>query len=165
MPASSLVIGNPRMDGPDPILYFKSLAGALPIMLGDPRKLSTEQREAYRDVADWLRSMQEKYNYAIYRQDLAGCGEPTEGHWDGFQRINSETKSGGIVGIFRQGAAEEKRKVTVQWLDPLMNYAVRSAPDGKKIARLSGKELMEKGFEVKFLKKYDGALFEILRVK
>lgn len=34
-----------------------------------------------------------------YRQDLANFGEPMEGHWDGYQRINFDTKSGGIIGV------------------------------------------------------------------
>ncbi len=47
--------------------------------------------------------MQDRHDYMMYRQDLAGFGEPQEGQWDGFQRINTDTKSGGIVGVFRQG--------------------------------------------------------------
>jgi alpha-galactosidase len=165
LPATSLVIGNQQMDDPDFLLSFKSLAGTLPIVLGDPRKLSDTQRKEIRAYADWLKTMQQKHDFTSFRQDLAGFGEPMEGHWDGFQRINSETKSGGIVGIFRHGATEEKRMMTVQWLDPKADYAVLSAPDGRQIAKLSGKELMEKGFEVTLLKKYDGTLFEIQRVK
>jgi alpha-galactosidase len=164
LPATSLVIGNQQMDDPDFLLSFKSLAGTLPIVLGDPRKLSETQRKEIRTYADWLKAMQQKHDFTSFRQELAGFGEPMEGHWDGFQRINSETKSGGIVGIFRQGATEEKRMVTVQWLDPKADYVVLNAPDGKQITKLSGKELMELGFEVKLAKKYDGVLFEILKV-
>ena len=40
LPATSLVIGNLRMDGPGHMLSFKSLAGTLPIMLGDLRRLT-----------------------------------------------------------------------------------------------------------------------------
>ena len=40
MSATALVIGNPRMDDKGWEMHIKSLAGALPIMLGDPRKLS-----------------------------------------------------------------------------------------------------------------------------
>ncbi len=164
LPATSLVIGNQQMDDPDFLLSFKSLAGTLPIVLGDPRKLSETQRKEIRTYADWLKAMQQKHDFTSFRQDLAGFGEPMEGHWDGFQRINSETKSGGIVGIFRQGATEEKRMVTVLWLDPKAEYVILNAPDGKQITKLSGKELMELGFEVKLAKKYDGVLFEILKV-
>ncbi len=53
-----------------------------------------------------------------YRQDLAGFGEPMNGMWDGFQRINVTDHSGGIVGVFRQGSHEEERVVTINYLNP-----------------------------------------------
>ena len=161
IPASSLVIGNPRMDDPDPYVYFKSLAGTLPIMLGDPRKLTPEERAGYKQLADWLRAMQEKHNYAVFRQDLPGFGEPMQGQWDGFQRINTLTKSGGIVGVFRHGSHENTRMVTVSGLDPDNKYTVRKCSSPGNILCVSGAELMETGFEVSFTKLYDGELFEI----
>ena len=99
----------------------------------------------------------------LFRQDLAGFGEPKEGSWDGFQRINTDTKSGGIVGVFRQGAIELHRIVTVQYLDPDAVYEVKSASEGRQVAKMTGKELMNKGFQVKLKKKYDGAVFEIAK--
>jgi alpha-galactosidase len=161
IPATSLVIGNPRMDDENAILFLKSLAGSLPIMLGDPRKLSTEKRIEFKQHADWMRAMQNKHNYMMFRQDLPGFGEPTEGHWDGFQRINTDTKSGGIVGIFRQGAVEHERMVAVKYLDPSKVYSISQCPDGKVLMKLSGKDLAETGFRVQLKNAYDGALYEI----
>ena len=79
-----------------------------------------------------------------------------------YQRINSETQSGGIVGIFRQGSPEIQRTVTVKFLDPSSVYEVRKAPSGELIMNSTGKELAEKGFKVSLDKKYDGSLFEIV---
>ena len=45
MPATALVIGNPQMQDQGWETHIKSIAGALPIMLGDPRKLSGERPE------------------------------------------------------------------------------------------------------------------------
>ncbi|MEZ0484380.1 hypothetical protein ACAW87_07490 [Fibrella sp. GW2-5] len=56
--------------------------------------------------------MENKHQIMTYRQDLPGFGEPMEGMWDGFQRINTETKKGGIIGVFRHKAIETKRQVT-----------------------------------------------------
>jgi len=80
--------------------------------------------------------------------------------WDGFQRINTQTKSGGIIGVFRQGAVEDSRLVTVNYLEPSIVYVVKKM-DGQVVATLSGKELQDKGFEVKLDKLYDGELFEV----
>ena len=109
--------------------------------------------------------MQTKHDFMSFRQDLQGFGEPAEGCWDGFQRINSDSHSGGIVGIFRYGSAEEQRTITVKDLDPLLKYDVLRSPDSKKIYCATGKELEEKGFLVKFDKSFDGALFEVCRIQ
>jgi alpha-galactosidase len=113
--------------------------------------------------ADWLRKMQTDHDFMSFRQDLKGYGEPAEGNWDGYQRINSETGSGGIIGIFRQGSPENQRTVTVQFLNPSYVYEVRKAPSGELVLNSTGKELAATGFKVVMDKKYDGALYEIVR--
>ncbi len=160
IPATSLVIGNPQMQDIGWETHIKSIAGALPIMLGDPRKLSETDLKKYRGYADWLQHMESKYGIMSFRQDLPGFGEPMEGMWDGFQRINTETKDGGIIGIFRHGSAETKRIVTVNYLDPGKTYEVKSR-DGKVIETLTGNELRGKGFAVNLAALYSGELYEI----
>ena len=158
--ATALVIGNPRMDDKGWEMHIKSLAGALPIMLGDPRKLSAVDLKKYRSYADWLQSMQTKYDIMSYRQDLPGFGEPSEGNWDGFQRVNTDLKTGGIIGVFRHGAVETKRIVTVSGLDPAKIYEVKSMKSDI-IATLSGNELKMKGILLDLEELYSGELFEI----
>jgi alpha-galactosidase len=160
IPATSLVIGNPQMQDADWETHIKSIAGALPIMLGDPRKLSETDLKKYRGYADWLQKMESKYSIMSFRQDLAGFGEPMEGMWDGFQRINTETKSGGILGIFRHGSVEAKRIVTVNYLIPDVIYYVKTM-EGKVIETLTGNDLKGKGFETDLEGVYSGELFEI----
>jgi alpha-galactosidase len=160
IPATSLVIGNPQMQDADWETHIKSIAGALPIMLGDPRKLSETELKKYRAYADWLQQMESKYSIMSFRQDLPGFGEPMEGMWDGFQRINTETKQGGIIGIFRHGSVETNRIVTVKYLDPIQTYEVKTT-SGYVTATLTGKELKEKGFGVEIEGLYSGDLFEI----
>lgn len=163
MSATALVIGNPQMDDKGWEMHIMSETGSLPIMLGDPRKLAPEDFKRYRRWGDWLQAMQRKHDIMSFRQDLKGFGEPKEGFWDGFQRINTDTHSGGMVAVFKQNALEKRRLVTVQYLLPDATYEVMTAPDNKKVTRLTGKELSEKGFEVILDKAYDGALFEITK--
>ncbi|GAB3642631.1 glycoside hydrolase family 36 protein [Spirosoma arcticum] len=160
IPATALVIGNPEMQDKGWELHIKSLAGALPIMLGDPRKLSAPDLKTYRTYADWLQRLENKHQIMSYRQDLPGFGEPMEGRWDGFQRINTETKQGGIIGVFRHGATETKRMVTVRNLDTTKQYEVRLM-DGKVVASLNGQALQTTGFAVTLTDPYAGELFEI----
>lgn len=160
MPATALVIGNLKMNDPGWENHMKSLAGALPIMLGDPRKLSAANLKKYRGYADWLQSMQAKYDMMSYRQDLPGFGEPREGSWDGFQRINTETRAGGIIGVFRLGAVEARRVVTIRYLNPDKNYDVKTMA-GNVIHTATGQELSAAGFTVSLKDVDDGELFEI----
>ena len=160
MPATALVIGNPEMQDAGWEMHIKSLSGALPIMLGDPRKLSDADLKKYRSYADWLQAMQKKHDFMSYRQDLAGFGEPMDGMWDGFQRVNTDSKRGGIVGVFRHGATETKRMVTINHLDPAKTYQINTM-DGKAVASLTGKALQTTGFPLKIDGLYAGELFEI----
>jgi alpha-galactosidase len=160
IPATALVIGNPQMQDTGWENHIKSLAGALPIMLGDPRQLSATDFKKYRGYADWLQLMQNKYDIMSFRQDLPGYGEPTEGHWDGFQRINTDTKNGGIIAVFRHGAIETKRMVTIKYLDPLSTYEVLLM-NGKQLTTLTGEELKTRGFEINLTELYSGELLEI----
>jgi alpha-galactosidase len=160
IPATALVIGNPQMQDAGWEMHIKSIAGALPIMLGDPRKLNSEDFKKYRAYADWLHSAQTKYDIMSFRQDLPGFGEPQEGRWDGFQRINTETKTGGIIAVFRHGSVENTRTITINYLDPESMYKVKTM-DGKEIASKSGKELKSGGIEITISEMYGGELFEI----
>jgi alpha-galactosidase len=161
VPATTLVIGNLSLDHPFRLLCFQSLAGTLPIMLGDPRQLKPEERKEMKDWSDWLRGLEKRHRYSEYRQDLPDYGEPAEGAWDGFARINTETKSGGLVGVFRQGAAVESRVVTVPYLDASTVYTIKQAPAGKIAAKMTGDELKQKGFKVTLKEFYQGMLYEI----
>ncbi len=165
LPASSFIIGNLQMDSPEFIQELKSLIGSFPIVLGDLRNLSNEKIVEVRQWTDWIANMQKKYNYDLFRQDLPSFGEPTEGGWDAWSRINTDTKEGGIVGIFKQGSLDNERTISVPGLDKDKRYKVKYAPLGEEITQLTGKELEEKGFKVKMSQKYDSKLFEIMIIK
>jgi alpha-galactosidase len=165
MPASAMLIGNLQIDSPDFLQELKALIGSFPIVLGDPTKLTTEKKAEIRQWTDWMKSMQKKYEYDLFRQDIKGFGEPTEGNWDGWSRINTDTKQGGIVGIFKQGSMDNERIVSIDGLNPTAIYTVKEAPTNKQIAKMTGKDLREKGFKVKMEKNYDSRLFEIEIIK
>lgn len=162
MPATALVIGNPEMQDLGWEMHIKSLAGALPIMLGDPRKLSVNDLKKYRGYADWLEKMANKHDIMSFRQDLVGFGEPMHGVWDGFQRINTDTQSGGIIGIFKQGSLDNERQVRINYLNPTKIYAIKECISDKVMIKATGKQLAEIGFKAKLMKEYDGQLFEVV---
>ena len=131
-------------------------------MLGDPRQLSSGDLTLYRGYADWLQQMQKKHDIMSYRQDLSGFGEPMEGMWDGFQRINTDSGSGGIFGVFRQGGFENSRQVVINFLDDKEQYIVKDA-GGLVITKGTGRQLSAEGFSVTIDKIYDGRIFEVAK--
>lgn len=161
IPATALVIGNQSLDDEDAFYSFKSLAGSLPIMLGDPRKMDPEKQQQFKEMANWLRTMEEKHQIMLFRQDLPGFGEPAHGSWDGFQRINTDTKSGGIVGVFKQFSHTNEHWVTIDFLDSEKKYKVVQAPGHKTVAEGTGEELQLKGFKVVFEDDVQGELYEV----
>lgn len=163
MPATSLVIGNAQMQDEGYENHLRSLAGALPILCGDPRKVPEEDRRVFRRYADWLMKMEEKYRIMGYRQDLPGYFEPATGGCDGFARINKDTFSGGIIGFFRHGGAEETRKVCVDGLPEDAMYRVLDM-DGSELLQMSGKQLEWEGFPVSIEERFGGRLYEIARI-
>ncbi len=160
-PASALVIGNPSVNDIDYELTIKTAAGVFPMLLGDPTILSSEERKVIKSWADWLRKMQDKYDFMMFRQDLPGFKEPAEGYWDGWARINTETQEGGIIGIFRQGSVETEKTVKIRGLDNGKLYTVKKTRGEEILYKLTGKELLNDGFKVNLYKKYDGELFEV----
>ena len=162
MPATALVIGNAALNDAGFMMHLRSLAGALPILLGDPSKLTSAQQARCRRFSDWLARLAARHDVLSFRQDLDGFGEPALGGWDGFQRVNTDTRSGGLVGVFRHGAPDATRQVRVTGLDPLRSYLVRDE-DGRTMTELSGRQLAARGFAVTLTSEFDGRLFELTR--
>lgn len=165
LPAASLVIGNLRLDSDDLEYDFYSLLGTFPIMLGDIRETNQQDRKWLKSWSDWMLRMQEKYNYMAYRQDLKGFGEPHEGMWDGWQRINTEKQNGGIIGIFRQGSPENSRVITVEGLLKEKLYEVLDASANISLGKFSGLQLKTEGFQVHMDRNYQAKIFEIKGLK
>lgn len=162
IPASAMVIGNLILDEPNYYLSLLSNSGTMPILLGDTRKLSDADRGKIRQWTDFMERMEKQHGIMLYRQDLPGFGEPQEGRWDGFQRINTDTKTGGIVGVFRQGSKEIRRTITVQGLDKHASYQIATLA-GKPLGKYTGEQLANTGFELILNQPYSGELLEISR--
>lgn len=160
MPATALVIGNAEMQDAGLENHIRSLAGALPILCGDPRKVSPQDQVLCKRYADWLALMEEKYSIMRYRQDLPGYFEPALGGHDGFARIDREHFTGGILGFFRHGAVEAIRRVTLDGLPPERLYRVLDM-DGVELLRLTGVQMETEGFDITIQEKFGGRLFEI----
>ena len=70
-----------------------------------------------------------------------------------------------VVGVFRHGAVEDVRMVTIDFLHEDAIYQVYQAAENQILKEATGKSLKEQGFEVKLVKEYDGVLMEVRKVK
>lgn len=163
IPATSLVIGNAEMQDKGFENHMCSLAGALPILCGDSRLVSGEDRAVFRKYADWLSKMEEAYQIMLYRQDLPGYYEPAIGGFDGFARINRENYSGGIIGFFRHGSTESARNICVDGLPQTRRYRVLDM-EGNLQCELTGEQLEKEGFRVTISEEFGGRLYEIVGI-
>ena len=161
IPATALVIGNMRLEPLYHELVIASLTGSMPIVLGDLTKLSDADKKQIKKWSVWMQENQDRHNYLMFRQDVEGFGEPAVNNWDAFSRINTDTKSGGIVGVFRNASADSERKVRLHSLDKNADYQILKAPDNKVFEKMKGEDLMTKGFTVNILELNSFAIFEI----
>ena len=53
------------------------------------------------------------------------------------------------------------RTIVLKNLQPNKTYAIREAPSGKIVRKISGKNLMEIGIQIKIESSYDGKIFEV----
>jgi alpha-galactosidase len=132
-------------------------------MLGDLRLLDEQKTARLRRWAAWFRDCQERHGILAFRQDLRGFGEPADGRWDGYARINTDTKTGGILGVFRESAGEKRRTVFVDGLEPDTQYVIRRAPDGEVVTTAIGRILVTEGVEVLIEEATGARLFEVRR--
>ncbi len=174
IPASALAIGNLSLDGERYGLSVQSMLGSLPLLLGDFRPYPAAKRERIRAWTDQVRAAQTRHDFLRYRQDVAGFGEPRADGWDAYQRINTATRSGGIVGVFRNDSPEEQRRVTLVGLNPGAVYSVRAMiePGGTlpqnadpPLLRATGAALMTEGFVARLMTRWAGRVYEVGRVE
>ncbi len=160
VPASSMVIGNQRLEATNHQFSFLSNMGSTPIMLGDPRKLSTKEKAWYQKMSGWLKKMNEKYEVFKYYQTSGVFNPPSAHNWDGFARFN-DLKGGGIFCVFRNQQPDKFHSFILPWCRENHYYEIIEAESGNSLGRFSGKVLKENGILIEIEKANMGKAFEI----
>ncbi len=146
IPTSCMMIGNQQMDVDNHKFSFLSNLGHTPIMLGDPRKLSEQEKQWYKKHYEWFRDMEEKYEITKYHQTSSVFPAPNKNNWDGFARFNTD-KQGGILIVFRNEGPESERVFNLPWVEEDQKYIIKSAT-GEKIGDFTGSDLKTQGLTV-----------------
>lgn len=160
IPSSCMIIGNQRIDGPGHEVSYLSNLGHAPILLGDPRNLTDEERQWYKKYSDWYRQMNTRYELHKYLQRSVVFDKPGPGNWDGFARFNPE-KEGGIICAFRNGSPDESRGFQLPWVNEESEYEIYSVEDERILGIFEGKVLKDAGLNIGLSEKNSAILLGI----
>ena len=160
IPNATLLIGNQYIDFTNYKYVYFSLASGTLVMVGDPRKLTTEQQMFYNKWNNYLKQMEAKYQYSRYYELYDIFDRATDNNWDGCYRINTE-KQGGLMFFYRNNSSDEQRTFKIPCVKPQNRYKIYSFETGKKFGIFTGKTLMEKGITVSIPTTYTAQVLTI----
>lgn len=160
IPTSTLLIGNQSVNFSNYRYVFFSLASSSRVVVGDPRKMSPQQQAFYRKWNNYLRQVEEKYQYSQYFQLFDVFDRPSDSNWDGCYRINTE-KQGGLMFFYRNNSSDKQRTFKIPCLDPGNRYKIFSYQDNKILSVHNGKTLIEKGLTVTIPATYSALVLTI----
>lgn len=150
VPPAAMLTGNPNYANPDLMLAYQTISTSLPVFLGDARVLDQEQKKSIKAWSEWYAEMNKKYNYYHYHQYSDIFSEPGLRTWDGVYKVNPEA-GGGILFFFRNDSPDETSRfhIPASLIDAGSVYTITRPLPKEKTWTYSGKELIEKGVEIK----------------
>jgi alpha-galactosidase len=135
MPVEAMLIGNLQADTQPIAERFATAIGSAPVLLGDIRKLSAEDRRWYGEKASWFKKLRNKAALSESFFPLGSWQQPTATQWDGFARFASS--GAGIVVLFANES--DVKDVLVQLpLLPAKQYSLRSVMTEKDLTPRGG---------------------------
>ncbi len=147
IPPSTMLIGNQNISALGHEFSFQSLFSMVPLMLGDPRKLTMDEKEWYRKWTEWLRKMETQYKISQFYQSSDVFESPNYSNWDGCARINTK-KNGGILCFYRNDSNDKIRNFRIPWVKDNLTYKIRAPFDGKDLGEFTGLQLINEGLDI-----------------
>jgi alpha-galactosidase len=106
MPAECMLIGNLHADLPTIQETFATAIGSAPVLLGDLRKLSQDDRQWYHEKIIWFKNLRNTTKISESFFPLGSWLQTTPAAWDGYARLAHS--GNGVIALFRnkwKGAA------------------------------------------------------------
>jgi len=130
MPVESMLIGNLHADLPTIQESFATAIGSAPLLLGDLRKLSEDDRTWYGEKIRWFKQLRRRVKLSESFFALGSWRETSPAEWDGFARL---ARSGeGVVALFRNKSGLASASVELP-LIPEGRYRVRAIISGREL--------------------------------
>lgn len=146
MPAESMLIGNIHAELPSREESFATAIGSAPLLLGDLRKLSEDDRAWYRERIRWFKALRRRVKISQSFFPLGSWQQTSSVRWDGFARL---ARSGeGVIVVFSNRSAVKSAVVQLP-LMPAGNFKVRSVITASDLGTFSQADWM-KGVQVLF---------------
>jgi len=164
IPPATIFIANPSFEKENSLYGFFSIAQSIPIMLGDPRRLTAERKTWYAKWLAWFKEMERKYRFSAYYQVSDVFDRPAFSNWDGCYKFNKE-QEGGVLFFFRNDSPDAERTFRVFCLNPGSTYRIYSPELGKDIGVYKGRDLIGSGLKVRIEKPYTALVLGIEKIK
>jgi alpha-galactosidase len=129
MPVESMLIGNIHAEGATIQERFATAIGSAPLLLGDLRKLSAQDRAWYREKIDWFKKLRKSTKISESFFPLGSWLQTSADKWDGFARL--ARNGDGVMALFRNKAEAAVAKVQLPVIGE-GKYKVRSILSGKE---------------------------------
>ncbi len=146
MPVDAMLIGNLHAELPSREEAFATAIGSSPLLLGDLRKLTSEDQEWYREKIGWFKELRRKTQINESFFPLGRWNQPSSGDWDGFARLSRD--GAGVIALFKNKSQANSADVTLPLL-PAGRFKIRSVITGKDIGVVTSDE-MARGVAVSF---------------
>jgi alpha-galactosidase len=160
MPVESMLIGNMHADMPNIQESFATAIGSAPVLLGDLRKLSTEDQRWYSEKVNWFKKLRRKTKISEGFFPLGSWLQPSAANWDGFARL---ARTGdGVIALFRNEAETATALVNLP-LMPQGSFKLRSALTGKEFGVLTQAD-WNRGVSIPFSTAHGVEVLEVLKI-
>jgi alpha-galactosidase len=161
IPAETMLIGNLRANIGSIEEHFATAIGAAPLLLGDLRALTPEQRAWYRDRISSYKKLRSSSNLLDSFFPLGSWRQVNEASWDGFARLSKD--GDGIVALFLNDSGA--RSVDFQVIaPPHAEYHVRSMLTNREVGTVNANELAA-GWHVELPAATKVEVLELIRKK
>jgi alpha-galactosidase len=146
MPVEAMLIGNLNADLPTIQETFATVIGSAPILLGDLRKLSTQDRHWYHEKITWFKKLRRTAKISESFFPLGSWQQTTPATWDGFARM---ARSGDwVIALFRNESNAQDAVVQLPLL-PEGHYRLLSVMTGSDLGVIAKSDWV-RGVPVRF---------------
>jgi alpha-galactosidase len=156
-----MLIGNLNADLPTIQETFATVIGSAPILLGDLRKLSAQDRQWYNEKITWFKKLRRTTKISESFFPLGSWQQTTPAAWDGFARV---ARSGdGVIAVFRNESNVQEAVIALPLL-PEGRYRLRSAMTGNDLG-VAAKSDWVRGVPVRFAQDQSVEVIEVTSMR